>query len=143
TKLCKHCSTQSSVTLHLEFLPSTGATSMKSSYCGVCRIVRYVPSGQGCHHGCHASAWRHGVHKPRGVRSMKTLKWGMALTVAAVIAGGATSASAITFNLTSDHCTGGCGTPPFGTVDVTQSGTNVNITTTLAAGYTYAQTGGG
>jgi len=72
---------------------------------------------------------------------MKTLKWGMALTVAAVIAGGATSASAITFSLTSDHCTDGCGTPPFGTVDVTQSGANVNITTTLAAGYTYAQTG--
>ena len=72
---------------------------------------------------------------------MKTLKWGMALTVAAVIAGGATSASAITFDLTLDHCTGGCGTPPFGTVDVTQSGANVNITTTLAAGYTYAQTG--
>jgi len=72
---------------------------------------------------------------------MKTLKWGMALAVAAVIAGGATSASAITFTLTSDHCTGGCGTPPFGTVDVTQSGANVNFTVTLAAGYQYAQTG--
>src|SRR5262249_42000980 len=72
---------------------------------------------------------------------MKTLKWGMALTVAAVIAGGATSAFAITFTLTSDHCTGTCGTPPFGTVDVTQNGANVVITSTLNAGFQYAQTG--
>src|SRR5215510_4813271 len=53
----------------------------------------------------------------------------------------ATPASAITFQLTSDHCTGTCGTPPFGTVDVTQSGANVGITVTLGAGYQYAQTG--
>jgi len=67
---------------------------------------------------------------------MNTLKWGMALTVAAVIAGGATSASAITFDLTSDHCsdTGGCGTAPFGTVSVTQNGANVNIVVDLANG---------
>ena len=53
----------------------------------------------------------------------------------------APSAHAITFQLTSDHCTGGCGTPPFGTVDVTQAGANVNFVVTLAAGYQYAQTG--
>src|SRR5262249_32394590 len=54
----------------------------------------------------------------------------------------ATSASAITFQLTSDHCSDpGCGTPPFGTVDVTQVGANAAITTTLAAGFQYAQTG--
>src|SRR5262245_51618374 len=68
-------------------------------------------------------------------------KWALAAAVALLVAGGATSASAITFQLTSDHCTGGCGTPPFGTVDVTQAGANVNITVTLAAGYQYAQTG--
>jgi len=45
------------------------------------------------------------------------------------------------YNLTSDHCTGGCGTPPFGTVTLTQNGANVNVTVTLAAGYQYAQTG--
>lgn len=71
---------------------------------------------------------------------MSSWKWSLALTVAALVAG-ITSASAITFQFTSDHCTGGCGTPPFGTVDVTQSGANVNITATLAAGYQYAQTG--
>jgi hypothetical protein len=67
---------------------------------------------------------------------MNTLKWSMALTVAAVIAGGATSASAITFNLTSDHCsgTGGCGTAPFGTVTVTQAGANVTFLVDLADG---------
>src|SRR5215510_6226071 len=56
-------------------------------------------------------------------------------------------AHAITFNLTSDHCsgTGGCGTPPFGTVDVTQVGANVHIVVDLANGRPnavgWAQTG--
>src|SRR5262245_18240624 len=56
-------------------------------------------------------------------------------------------AHAITFNLTSEHCsgTGGCGTPPFGTVDVTQVGANVHIVVDLANGppnaVGWAQTG--
>ena len=48
---------------------------------------------------------------------------------------------AITFDLTSDHCTGGCGTPPFGTVEVTQVGTSVHIVVDLAAGISWAKTG--
>src|SRR5262249_53579919 len=68
------------------------------------------------------------------------------VTVVILIAGGLILAApppaqAITFQLTSDHCTGGCGTPPFGTVDVTQVGANVAVTTTLNAGFQYAQTG--
>ena len=72
-------------------------------------------------------------------------KWAFILTVAAGVAGGATSASAIVFDLTSDHCTGGCGTAPFGTVDVTQVGANVHIVVDLANGppntVSWAQTG--
>lgn len=52
-----------------------------------------------------------------------------------------TNGLAIDFQLTSDHCTGTCGTAPFGTVSVTQAGANVNIVVTLGAGITYAQTG--
>jgi hypothetical protein len=44
------------------------------------------------------------------------------------------AAQAVTFDLTSDHCTGGCGTAPFGTVDVTQVGANVNFVVDLANG---------
>jgi hypothetical protein len=52
----------------------------------------------------------------------------------------ASAAQAITFDLTSDHCSpAGCGTPPFGTVDVTQVGVNASIVVTLAAGFQYAQ----
>jgi len=52
----------------------------------------------------------------------------------------APAAQAIVFSLTSDHCSpAGCGTPPFGTVDVTQIGANAQVTVTLAAGFTYAQ----
>src|SRR5262245_59284114 len=52
---------------------------------------------------------------------------------------------AILLDLTSDHCTGGCGTAPFGTVDVTQVGANVHIVVDLANGppntVGWAQTG--
>jgi hypothetical protein len=48
---------------------------------------------------------------------------------------------AVTFNLTSDHCTGGCGTPPFGTVTVTQSGANVDISVSLADSNQFVLTG--
>ena len=41
---------------------------------------------------------------------------------------------AITFDLTSDHCTGGCGTAPFGTVELTQLGANVQVIVDLANG---------
>ena len=45
-----------------------------------------------------------------------------------------TAGHAVTFDLTSDHCTGGCGTAPFGTVTLTQNGANVDITVDLANG---------
>jgi len=50
-------------------------------------------------------------------------------------------ANADTFLFTSDHCTGGCGTAPFGTVTVNQNGANVDIVVTLAAGYSFVKTG--
>src|SRR5437867_13334326 len=52
-----------------------------------------------------------------------------------------TPAHAITFDLTSDHCTGGCGIPPFGTVMVAQNGASVDVTVDLAAGYSFVKTG--
>ena len=52
-----------------------------------------------------------------------------------------TPAYAITYDLTSDHCTGGCGTAPFGTVTLTQTGTTVDVTVDLATGYSFAKTG--
>ena len=45
-----------------------------------------------------------------------------------------TAGNAVTFDLTSDHCEGGCGTAPFGTVSVTQAGANVNLVVDLANG---------
>src|SRR5262249_16816542 len=51
------------------------------------------------------------VH-PRELGTMR--QWPVILAVSALVAGGATPASALLFNLTSDHCTGGCG--PAGTI---------------------------
>ena len=45
------------------------------------------------------------------------------------------------FNLTSDHCTGGCGTPPFGTVTLLQNGTTVDTTVHLNSPNQFVKTG--
>src|SRR5262245_39498576 len=63
---------------------------------------------------------------------------GVGLTVAP-------TAQAVIFEFTSDHCTGGCGTAPFGTVELTQVGANVHFIVDLADGppnaVNWAQTG--
>jgi hypothetical protein len=46
------------------------------------------------------------------------------------------------YSFTMDHCSGGCGTAPFGTVDVTQDGTNtVKLVVTLTTGDKFVSTG--
>ena len=60
---------------------------------------------------------------------------------AAVLLFGAGSARAITFEFTSDHCTGGCGTPPFGDVTLTQNGTTVDVTVQLFSPNLFVKTG--
>jgi PEP-CTERM motif len=59
-----------------------------------------------------------------------------------VIAASAASVAnaSVIFDLTSDHCTGGCGTAPFGTVELAQNGTSVDIVVALAAGYFFVKT---
>ena len=53
----------------------------------------------------------------------------------------APQAQAITFEFTSDHCTGGCGTPPFGTVELLQNGTTVDVTVDLSGTNAFVKTG--
>lgn len=71
------------------------------------------------------------------------LKWLGILSVAAALAGVSTPASAIVYNLTSDHCTGGCADPGtvFGTVTLNQNGTTVDITVDVFSPFVYAKTG--
>jgi hypothetical protein len=63
-----------------------------------------------------------------------------ALLVVGLVVAGPAYANTI-FDLTSDHCTGGCGTPPFGTVTLAQNGSTVDVTVDLADGYAFAKTG--
>jgi hypothetical protein len=56
---------------------------------------------------------------------------------------GLQQAKADTFNFTSDHCTGGCGTPPFGSVTLTQVGNDVNVVVSLFNGNQFVKTGAG
>ena len=80
------------------------------------------------------------------MRTRSLLRYSLAaLAVVAATAAFPSASHAIVFDFTSDHCTGGCGTPPFGTVDVTQVGANVHIVVDLANGppntVAWAQTG--
>lgn len=77
-----------------------------------------------------------------GVRS---LLLGAGALVAAVVVGVATSpsANALVFLLTSDHCTGGCGTAPFGSVTLTQNGTTVDVDVDLFGTNAFVKTGAG
>jgi hypothetical protein len=73
------------------------------------------------------------------------LKRGLAVTGMLVVLAlwGALAAHAQTFyNLTVDNCSGGCGTSPFGQVELQQDGTNsVLVTATLFNGDQFVNTG--
>jgi hypothetical protein len=54
------------------------------------------------------------------------------------------AAADLIYTLNIDYCTGGCGTPPFGTVLLHQNGANeVDVTVTLKAGEGFVNTGAG
>jgi hypothetical protein len=72
---------------------------------------------------------------------MNKLKYFLILFTIAIAVSSAPFARAISFDFTSDHVTGGAGTPPFGTVTLTQNGANVDFNVTLAAGYQFVLTG--
>ena len=72
---------------------------------------------------------------------MRLFRLSLMLSGAALLLG-AGPAQALTFNFTSDHCsgTGGCGTPPFGTITLTQNGANVDVTVHLLPPNLFAKT---
>ena len=74
---------------------------------------------------------------------MNKLKYLPILFTIAIAVSSAPFARAISFDLTSDHVDGpgGAGTPPFGTVTLTQTGADVDFNVTLAAGYKFVKTG--
>jgi hypothetical protein len=49
----------------------------------------------------------------------------------------------VVYNFTSDHCTGTCGTPPFGTVTLEQNGTDVDFLVHLFDPSYFVKTGAG
>src|SRR5216683_2571376 len=71
---------------------------------------------------------------------------GRLVALGVVLAGllaGAQPADAVQFDFTVDHCTGGCGTPPFGTVTLSQIGTAVDVTVHLNSPNWFVKTGAG
>lgn len=76
---------------------------------------------------------------------MRISQLSLVLAAAVVLSGallGADPARATTiYNLTSDHCTDGCGSPPFGDVTLDQNGSDVDITVHLNAPNYFVKTG--
>ncbi len=71
---------------------------------------------------------------------------GRLVALGVVLAGllaGAQPADAVQFDLTVDHCTLGCGTPPFGTVTLLQNGAAVDVTVQLNSPNWFIKTGAG
>jgi hypothetical protein len=74
----------------------------------------------------------------------KGLAWAAAVVAGAGLMMGAPSgARADTYFFTEDHCTGGCGSSPFGSVVLTQVGTSVDVAVTLFNGSQFVKTGAG
>jgi hypothetical protein len=73
---------------------------------------------------------------------MKTqTRLGLSTLLGGALLAAASSAQAIAYDITSDHATGGLGTPPFGTVTLTQNGAAVDVTVHLFSGYSFITTG--
>jgi hypothetical protein len=56
---------------------------------------------------------------------------------------GISQADTLTFDLTQDGCSKGCGSGPYGTITLTTDGKNVDVTETLASSYYFVNTGAG
>ena len=71
----------------------------------------------------------------------RMLQLSLVLSGAVLLLGAGTARATTIFNLTSDHCTGGCGTPPFGNITLNQNGTTVDVTVHLFSPNSFVRTG--
>jgi PEP-CTERM motif len=73
----------------------------------------------------------------------KLMKYLACLCVFALATAGIAKADTV-FTLNIDGCSGaGCGAGPYGTIDLSQVGSNVNVTVTLNPGYVFISSGAG
>ncbi len=78
----------------------------------------------------------------RMIKGISRLGLVAALFVTALLVA-APTVQAITYDFTTDHCTGGCGTAPFGSVTLTQDGGNVDVLAHLNDPNAWVKTGAG
>jgi hypothetical protein len=77
------------------------------------------------------------------MRTLFSLLAGAGALLAVGLPVSASAAPIVVYDLTSDHCTGGCGTPPFGNVTLTQNGTTVDVAVDLFGTNAFVKTGAG
>src|SRR5262245_9509213 len=64
-----------------------------------------------------------------------------ALAVLGLCATAGSARASTIFDLTGDHCTGGCGPGPFGSITLNQNGTSVDVTVHLVSPNMFVKTG--
>jgi hypothetical protein len=74
-------------------------------------------------------------------KSLSVLAGSAGLLITGLLVTTPAQAAPIVGLFTSDHCTGTCGTAPFGSVTLTQTGTTVDVDVHLFAGNAFAKTG--
>jgi hypothetical protein len=74
---------------------------------------------------------------------LKKMLYSSALCLFVLATAGVAKADTLSFTLTQDGCTGGCGTGPYGTITLTDNGSNVDVTEQLASNYYFVNTGAG
>src|SRR5262249_38862534 len=72
---------------------------------------------------------------------MRIFQLSLVLSGAVLLLGAGSARATTIFELTSDHCTGGCGIPPFGTVSLGQVGSSVDIMVHLFSPNSFVRTG--
>jgi len=68
-------------------------------------------------------------------------KYLLVLLGAVLLLGAGSARASVIYNLTSDHCTGSCGTAPFGNITLNQTGTTVDVTVHLNSPNWFVKTG--
>src|SRR5262249_55447574 len=91
--------------------------------------------------GC---ATKPSIWETRAMKAQSSLRNLLVGAVALMAVPAASYAATVSYQFGLDFSSGGdLGTPPFGTITLTDSGANLNVSVTLAPNYTFAQTGSG
>lgn len=75
------------------------------------------------------------------MKKLSLVQWSLILSGAVLLLGAGSARATVLYELTSDHCTGGCGAAPYGLVTLDQTGSTVDVTVSLNSPNWFVKTG--